>query len=355
MDHLAAQPTGRHVRNLLKALPNNLNESYSQLLNETPLGSSDRRYLQKALLWLCFAARPLTLHELGEAVVLEDGDTTLDGDSRLRDPAMLVRLAHGIIDYDRPTGVVSLAHSSIRTCLTSTWAQSSAIADFAMTESSAHNAILRDCLTCLLFDDFGIGYGTNRATERFHLRDRFRLATYAADYWTYHILEPDDSEKHLLLRFLATRGDANAGNYGHWLHHAQKGKASLAAVQRSHPLYYASSLGISSLVKAIIQFDASADLSAPGGSKGSSPIHVAGYRMQKDVFRILIEAGARPLAADPGMGRGSRVNAIFYAETNGWSDVLVLIEQMYPGSTGINLADVEANTMGVRLQGEDTQ
>lgn len=333
---------------MLQTLPHNLNESYSQFLNDTPLGSPERKYLRKALLWLCFAPKPLHLRELAEAVVLEDGDTSLVSDNRLSDPEVLVRLSHGLIDYNRFTGIVSLAHFSIRTCLTSEWIQSSPIADFAVSELSAHKSMLKGCLTYLLFDDFAIGYADFH-TVVLYVRSNYPLLPYAADCWTYHLQDPYDSDGDPLAQFLATRREHNAGNYGHWLLHMLRGSIPLEVVQSSHPLYYASSLGMASLVKAIIKLDPTADLNAPGGMKGSWPIHVAGFRGYKEVSRILIEAGADPLAEDPAMGKGSGVTAIFWARSNSWDDLLALIEQMHPGSTSIDMSEFERSIMATRM------
>ena len=62
--------------------------------------------------------------------------------------------------------------------------------------------------------------------------------------------------------------------------------------------------------------------------------------------RILIEAGADPLAEDPAMSKGSGVNAMFWARLNGWDDLLILIEQMHPGSTGTLKSNLERGFMG---------
>lgn len=317
------------MQRLLRTLPHNLNESYSQLLNSTPSNSPERKYLRRALVWLCFAMRPLHLDELAEAVVLDEGDSCLDRDNKLSDPYILVRLSRGIIDYNSATGAVSLAHLSIRTCLTSDWIQTSPIADFAVSESSAHKVMLRGCLTYLLFDDFSIGYDVGRDMALLYTQNRYPLLPYAADYWTHHLQDPDASDGALLLRFLATRHEQNAGNYGSWLRRIFWTKIPLRTVQSSHPLYYAASLGRTSLVRAIIKFESGVDLNAPGGMKGSSPIHVACFRGHKEIALILIKAGADCFLEDPGLGPGSSVAA--WASTNSWREILELIKDMHPG------------------------
>ncbi len=283
--------------------------------------------------------RPLYLEELAEAVVLDEGDSCLDSDNKLSDPYIIVQLSRGIIDYNRATGAVSLAHSSIRTCLTSEWIRTSPIADFAMSESSAHKIMLRGCLTYLLFDNFSIGYDVGQDMARRYELNRFPLLPYAADYWTQHLQDPDESDGALLLQFLATRGEHNAGNYGSWLRRILWLKIPLRVIQSSHPLYYAASLGKASLVRAIIKFDPAVDLDAPGGMKGSSPIHVACFRGHKEIARMLIEAGANCFLEDPGLGDGS--SAALWASRNHWSRILQLIERMHPGQTFTDDSDFE--------------
>lgn len=69
-----------HRRSTLTALPHSLYESYDQ-----QMANLEGRHLlaaQKALTWLLFAARPLTVAELAEAVILSSGTPCIDQDER---------------------------------------------------------------------------------------------------------------------------------------------------------------------------------------------------------------------------------------------------------------------------------
>lgn len=300
--------------------------------------------MRRALIWLCFAARPLQLHELAEAVVLDEGDSSLDRDNMLSDPYLLVQISHGIIYYNRDTGVVTLAHLSIRSCLTSEWILSSPISDFAVSETIAHKTILRTCLTYLLFDEFSIGYGA-KAAQQLYRPTKYQLMPYVIHQWSFHLRYLDESDVALLLRFLDTRTNENSGNYGHWLLRVLWTQIPPDVVQDTHPLYYAASLGLTSLTKAILKFDPTglANINCPGGRRGSFPIHVAAYRGYKAVMRVLIEAGADCMAQDPGLGPGGHTNAVNWSKTHGWDDLVALIEQMHPGLTS---SDPVYNGMG---------
>ena len=168
---------------------------------------------------------------------------------------------------------------------------------------------------------------------------------YVIHQWTFHLQNADESDGALLLRFLDTRNNESSGNYGHWLLRILWTRLPPDVVEDSHPLYYAASLGLTSLAKALIKFDPTAvpNINSPGGRRGSYPIHVAAYRGHKEVIRVLVEAGADCMAQDPGLGPGGHTNAINWSKTHGWDDLVALIERMHPGATK---SDTVYNGMG---------
>lgn len=117
IDHLSSQRTGRLIREALQQMPVDLNSTYVSMLKR--ISPADRVMARRALLWLSFSSRPLYLSELCEAVVLEKDDTTLDSDSRLQQPHLVLDICKGLADYNLETRQVTLAHSSIKTFLTS--------------------------------------------------------------------------------------------------------------------------------------------------------------------------------------------------------------------------------------------
>jgi len=118
LGHLAAQRTGRAIRTALTEMPRSLNETYAMLLNRIPISSPDRELLHRCLLWLSFAARPLKLAELAEAV-LEHTDENVDNDCRLHSPEALFDVSQGLFDLNVDSGLVTLAHSSVKAFLVS--------------------------------------------------------------------------------------------------------------------------------------------------------------------------------------------------------------------------------------------
>lgn len=303
-------------------MPQNLNETYKRVLARLPADSPDRMLMQRTLLWLSFTTRPLHLLELSDAVVLEDDDMDLDSDSKLHLPEVLIELAQGLIDYDRESMLVSLSHSSIKTFLTSAWIQKSSVADFALEESKAHKEILRKCLTYLCFTEFKDGCNQSAlvcATRT----NKHPLLAYAVHNWALHVGNVDEEVWSHIRGFLSTRELPNGGNYGWWLR-CITGFMPPQIVKRTSPLYYAASLGYTSLVKAILDFDHNINLEEPGGRQGSTALQVACFRKQREVSRLLVQAGANPLSPDGSPVEGG-LSAFFWANANGWEDITELM------------------------------
>ncbi len=182
MSILADQLTPKLVRRALKHLSGDLNATYAGILSRAP--KAEAPFVRDALLWLCFSRRLLKLDELCEAVVVDEGDRTIDESCRINPRHRLVELCRGLVSWDRPTDLVSLAHSSVRAFLTSEEIGSSAGATFAKDGTTAQRSMLRKCVTYLQFRDFGHGYC--EVDEMRWLQDAFTLLDYAATHWASH-------------------------------------------------------------------------------------------------------------------------------------------------------------------------
>ncbi|KAH7175304.1 hypothetical protein EDB81DRAFT_750857 [Dactylonectria macrodidyma] len=234
MDYLAFQRTGRGVRRALSDMPSNLNETYERALKN--IKNSEDRQL-----------------ELADAIVVEKDDDGIDEDIRLHDPKILIENSNGLLDFNPVTQTVSLAHSSIKTFLTSDWIRSSSASEFAL--------------------EFSGGCGTINERTIY----RYPFLNYAAWNWPHHLHNPSSDDWHVISAFLSARALERGGNYGSWIH-TLVGSISPDIVTGTHPLYYAASFGFTPLVEAILLFDDSADLEAPGGRVGSTALQVACFR-----------------------------------------------------------------------------
>ncbi|KAJ9665783.1 hypothetical protein H2201_004091 [Coniosporium apollinis] len=292
IDHLSSQRTGRLIREALQQMPVDLNSTYVSMLKR--ISPADRVMARRALLWLSFSSRPLYLSELCEAVVLEKDDTSLDRDSRLQQPHLVLDICKGLADYNVETRQVTLAHSSIKTFLTSEAIRTSPASFYTLNPQWENQTIMRKCLRYLLFTDFR--NGESRADPQTGVYwHELPLLSYATVYWLRHVsrekIEARDWE--LISRFFDTRKLPNGGNYACWLRHLLQ-NPDPKTVERTEPLYYAASYGSLPLVKKLVETDSTLNINATGGRYGDTPLHIAMYRKHYDVAKFLQQAGADP-------------------------------------------------------------
>ena len=142
----------------LEQLPPDLDQTYDNIL--LSVRPSDREYLRRALQVVVFSARPMTLDEVAEAVIIETGISEIDEDARLQRPEDLLDIGKSIFTQNAngSHGVtyLELSHYSVKEYLLSERARNGPAAAFAMDEiqSEINNATC--CLTYLslkVFED----------------------------------------------------------------------------------------------------------------------------------------------------------------------------------------------------------
>ena len=299
LENLRTKRTAKAVREALKTLPESLQASYEAILSR--ISKDDREIVRSALFWLCFSVRPLSLAELNEAVMLDDDQTFVGDDTRLSQDDVILRLCQGLIevqgdatqDYDllgQPTMLV-LGHSSVKTYLTSSDILTSHASFFAFHPHNGDGILMRKCLQYLSLTHFRPGY-IDSASDLADLQTEYPLLHYSAYYWALHAAStvPTASEKDLILRFLATKQMPNGGNFALWVQ-LLIFDVDRESVERTQPLYYAASFGLTAVVATILGTEG-VDIDAPGGRFGSTPLFVACWREHLDVARLLLAAGA---------------------------------------------------------------
>jgi ankyrin repeat domain-containing protein 50 len=215
LDHLADQRKGRDIQNVLKGIPKGLDETNENMLCRIPAG--DRDIAKAALLWLTYAHWPLSLNELSEAIVIKNGDSTLEEDSRLCRPEDILDICGNLISFDPKISKVALSHSSVRTYLRSDQIQNSAAGFYHLDDSSANRILAESCLTYLLFSDFATG-PRNKLDLDAELA-KWPLLHYAAHLWATHAgtLDIHDQRQsylqQLISNFFATAEYPIGGNF----------------------------------------------------------------------------------------------------------------------------------------------
>ncbi|MCJ1244382.1 hypothetical protein MMC30_001580 [Trapelia coarctata] len=100
----------RHIRQKLQTLPTTLRGIYDAAMQRIKNQEQDHQNIAfKALAWLSYAFRSLSLKEIQHALAIEPGDTALD-DELIMDEQSITGLCAGLVVVDEGTNVVNLVH-----------------------------------------------------------------------------------------------------------------------------------------------------------------------------------------------------------------------------------------------------
>ncbi|KAK4888798.1 hypothetical protein LTR27_012329 [Elasticomyces elasticus] len=326
MQYLASLPTARLVLRALDDLPGTLDDTYESILLRVP--RAVRILVTEALTWLAFAHRPLTLNELNEAVIVEEGDHDIDVDCRLQAIDTLLTLCQGLLRWDPVSSVVMLAHYSVWDYLTSGRIVDS-LASFAyLEESLSMKIIARKCLTYMLMTPFAIGVcGREQVAQ---LQKDYPLLDYVATRWPLHAFKASlgTEELDLITALLMTEDVLHdKSSFRFWIYNPfpdPEGKVAMVA----SPLYYAASFGLYTVVQMMfeqgkITTQQSSDpwcIEYKSGRYSSTPLLAAIYRGHFDLAGLFLKLGADPCATDV-----EGKDGIFHAEHTGSADMVQLV------------------------------
>lgn len=293
--HLKNQRTGRAVTQALNRLPETLKDIYASIFARIP--KDEWEIARRAMIWLSFSTRPMTLSELNEAVVLEGFESVIDKNSRFHQEDALLEICDGLVEIT--AGHASLAHSSVKAFLTSEWILTSEVAFFAIQIDQGHRTLMHKCLQYLCLDHFRQGYCDT--PDEFKTRvAEYPLITYASIHWADHarlVGEFWREDQQAITRLLATRVLPRSGNYGSWIQNLIPDR-DVSAIEEAQPLYYAASYGLVPLITAILTNASDVDVNACGGRWASTPLFVSCWRGHWDVARLLLRAGGDPWICD---------------------------------------------------------
>lgn len=141
---------------------------------------------KQTLFWFSFSLEPLSLKEVGEAVITSENEVVVNDGTRLLRPKTLLQDCSSLITYNPTITRMSLAHSSVRNYLTSQEIQTSDVSEFYLNETTADAAISARCINYLCLPAFRSGYCPTHATlaQRF---DDWPLLPYIAETLFDHL------------------------------------------------------------------------------------------------------------------------------------------------------------------------
>ena len=156
VDHIKTLRTARDIKLALEKLPPDLDRTYDSILQRVPAADVD--YLRRALQFVVFSARPLTVTEVAEAVIIEPGTSSIDEDAKLQRPEDLLEIGKSLFaQHDRGASdkrLLELSHYSVKEYLLSERTRGGPAAEVCLHETTAQIDIAIRCLTYLGLDDF---------------------------------------------------------------------------------------------------------------------------------------------------------------------------------------------------------
>jgi ankyrin repeat protein len=312
------------LRKALKSLPKTLDDTYARILCDI-----DEEYSQdafKILQWLAYSARPLQIEEVAEVIAVDiKDDPRFDPGNRLREPrdilticSSLVTTAASIIETRGGNSYeieeLRLAHFSVKEYLISDRIRTGPAAQYTI-EERAEEHIAQTCLIYLLYFRGPIVLTSNNVAE-------FRLASYAAEYWTQHArVAKKDTDRINQLSIELFRSESDA--YVNWIRLFDLDGGSRYVNMRksledfASPLYYASLAGLVKSARHLLE--TGADVNVQGGKSGNA-LQAASLGGHEGVVRLLLEKGAHVNAQG-----GRRGNALQAASLHGHDVVVRLL------------------------------
>jgi hypothetical protein len=166
-------------------MPTELFDLYETIMSGITQSQDDSKQLALGTLtWVLYAKRPLHIDELRVAMAIEEGDSRLD-DEDLTSAQTLVKVCGSFVIYDKDSGVVELAHETVKEFLLSRH----------LCQLLSEVDIAKTCLTYLLFDGFNGPCPDEAALlARFH---NFRFGLYAAQFWGIHTKGKAELDPHI--------------------------------------------------------------------------------------------------------------------------------------------------------------
>ncbi|KAL8793896.1 MAG: hypothetical protein Q9195_003515 [Heterodermia aff. obscurata] len=323
VDHIKALRTAKDVKKALLELPPDLDSTYDDILLR--INQTDKLYLKRALQFVAFSARPMTLAEVAEAIIIENDISEVDEDSRLQQPQDLLEIGKSLFVasytelHDKK--ILELSHYSVKEYLVSERIRSGPASEFALDKTIADIHIAQCCLTYLGMDIFEREWqafdektwyhhespNDSLVTEFLVRRHRERLETYpflayAAKKCFIHCKDEvvQESIAQTLLKVFSTERNGRFINmtYNCVCNSNDAGMTAYTRAFRYSLISVAARYGLKVIVQTLLKNGVAADYLPPKPSwietwpEGQTALHRAADNGYETICKILIDAGA---------------------------------------------------------------
>ncbi|KIJ68138.1 hypothetical protein HYDPIDRAFT_25582 [Hydnomerulius pinastri MD-312] len=169
------------IREVLRSLPKGLYEIYERILAAIDDRELDRKIVQRALLWLVAALRPMTILEVMEGVSTEDRARTT------------------LVSFDESTRILALSHFSVQEYLTHKQAIGSALQGFRISMPAVQRQLALLSITYILLDNVFFRFTPKRLDGQFKYNT---FLQYCLTEGFGHIRRVDHNDDNRLLQTL---------------------------------------------------------------------------------------------------------------------------------------------------------
>ena len=146
--------TPERIPDLLESLPRQLSELYLFFLAKVSQESDERvRLARNVFQWITCSRRELTILELEEAISIHADQKLWQAPSFQLDVSKLCKMCGNLIKYDKINNVISLAHHTVLSFLSSC-SDIPEISSLYFDENGAQQYVADICITYLSFTDF---------------------------------------------------------------------------------------------------------------------------------------------------------------------------------------------------------
>ena len=305
---------------IIEDMPRGLDEAYDRDLRTIcDLGSEDRERALSILRWVLYAAKPLTVRELAEALLIStDDEESLDKwlpqddlpetwDEDYTDE-QIMGVCGSLIDIrDEKAGcsiekrTVHFVHSSVKEYLLKTVGTELPVlvTDYVTDKFRAQELVTKTCLRYLCLRDFQQIAKSRMAhstvTQYYARVEKYAFLHYAATFMSTHLHQAQpwsqcvvnlcnalvDPSESRWLTFSEVYGAGIAGNFENLMQYPK--------IYYCNPLNFASAVGMYETIKYLLGCGMVVNMT--GGPSGT-PLQAAAYSGHTDSVRLLLDHGA---------------------------------------------------------------
>lgn len=203
LDHILSPKEPRERLKALKTVPKDMSSAYHDVMERIEQSDEgDTKLALKVVSWVYRAQRNLSMRELRECIVVEEGDNDLEREL-MPSESDVIDCCKSLVVYDESTGLVRFTHYTVQEFIARN------------IEGKLVPAInlAKTCLTYLTFSEFDKPSGFHLNYVYANRFVRYGLCRYVSKYWGFHVLgeaEADDDIQRMVFKAFESKTKTDA-------------------------------------------------------------------------------------------------------------------------------------------------